>query len=159
MEEILKQYQKLAYSIAGQYRNKGIPLEDLRQESLIGLMKAVEHYKEDSEASFATYAAYWIRKHIYALFKAENAFPDEEDIKPEQRPDNAAANRHSKELKLPIELPEIERTIIMLSYVEQLTLKEIAGKLEISVEKVSQYKKKALRRLKCGGFNPLQYDA
>jgi RNA polymerase sigma factor (sigma-70 family) len=45
-------------------------------------------------------------------------------------------------------MPSIEINILTLSFQENKTLKEIAELMSISVERVKQHKKKALRRLK-----------
>ena len=40
-------------------------LDDLRQESFFGLVKAAELWKPENETAFMTYAAYWIRAAIH----------------------------------------------------------------------------------------------
>jgi len=61
---------RLAISIAKKYQNKGCPLEDLIQESNIGLMKAVDRFDWRRGFKFSTYACWWIkqsvRRHIAA---------------------------------------------------------------------------------------------
>src|SRR5207247_4380389 len=43
-EEILNANVRLVASIARRYLNRGLPLEDLMQEGIIGLLRAVEKY-------------------------------------------------------------------------------------------------------------------
>lgn len=62
MEHILK-YEKLVSKIASKYSNYS-SFEDLKQVGMIGLLKAVEKYKEDSNTKFSTYAFLWIRGEI-----------------------------------------------------------------------------------------------
>ena len=62
MEHILK-YEKLVSKIASRYSGYS-SFEDLRQVGMIGLLKAVEKYKEDSDTKFSTYAYMWIRGEI-----------------------------------------------------------------------------------------------
>ena len=61
---------RLAISIAKKYQNKGCDLEDLIQESNIGLMKAVDRFDWRRGFKFSTYACWWIkqavRRHIAA---------------------------------------------------------------------------------------------
>lgn len=61
---------RLAISIAKKYQNKGCDLEDLIQESNIGLLKAVDRYDWRRGFKFSTYACWWIkqavRRHITA---------------------------------------------------------------------------------------------
>jgi RNA polymerase sigma factor (sigma-70 family) len=45
------------------------------------------------------------------------------------------------------QIPEIEKTILRLLYVEDKTLDEIAAQLALRRERVRQLKQKALRRL------------
>jgi len=53
---------RLVMSIAGKYRNSGMPLEDLVQEGNIGLMKAAEKFEVQRGFKFSTYATWWIRQ-------------------------------------------------------------------------------------------------
>ncbi|WP_170253013.1 MZA anti-phage system associated sigma-70 family RNA polymerase sigma factor MzaA [Vogesella mureinivorans] len=53
---------RLVMSIAGKYRNRGMPLEDLVQEGNIGLMKAAEKFEVQRGFKFSTYATWWIRQ-------------------------------------------------------------------------------------------------
>ena len=59
---------RLAISIAKKYQNKGCSLEDLIQESSIGLIKAVDRFDWRRGFKFSTYACWWIkqsvRKHV-----------------------------------------------------------------------------------------------
>ena len=62
-DTLLRDYGNLARGIARRYRGRGLPLEDLHQEALLGLLQAAKSYR-DRGASFATYAVYWIKKRI-----------------------------------------------------------------------------------------------
>ena len=55
---------RLAISIAKKYSNKGCSLEDLIQESNIGLMKAVDRFDWRRGFKFSTYASWWIRQAV-----------------------------------------------------------------------------------------------
>lgn len=50
-----------AISVAKKYRDSGIPLEDLIEEGIIGLITAANRYDPDYGVKFITYAVWWIR--------------------------------------------------------------------------------------------------
>lgn len=56
----------LVYVIAKKYvdKNKGMFVEDLVQEGVFGLMKAVDKFEYDKGFKFSTYASYWIKDAI-----------------------------------------------------------------------------------------------
>lgn len=55
---------RLAISIAKKYHRSGCSMEDLIQESNIGLMKAVEKFDWRRGFKFSTYASWWIRQSV-----------------------------------------------------------------------------------------------
>lgn len=55
---------KLVLSIALRYSGKGLPLLDMIQEGVIGLMKAIEEFDPTRGHAFSTYATWWIRQAI-----------------------------------------------------------------------------------------------
>ncbi len=50
--------------VASEYRNLGLPLEDLLNEGNLGLIEAARRYDPDKGTKFITYAIWWIRKSI-----------------------------------------------------------------------------------------------
>ena len=63
-EKMITSNLRLAISIARKYSNNGISLEDLIQESNIGLMKAVERFDWRKGFKFSTYACWWIKQSV-----------------------------------------------------------------------------------------------
>jgi len=55
---------RLAISIAKKYQRSGCSMEDLIQESNIGLMKAVEKFDWRRGFKFSTYASWWIKQSV-----------------------------------------------------------------------------------------------
>lgn len=158
-ERIIAEYQRLAYSAANAYRSSGVPLDDLRQEALLGLLDAARKYSPDKGTHFSTYAAFWIKKRLLQAVKRDARYissegggrpPKETDYT--DPVDSRADNDTSRDprLDLPQGLSDAEREILTLCYRDQLTLSEIARRTGISVERVKQLRGKALRRIRAG---------
>ena len=63
-ELMIQSNLRLAISIAKKYHKSGCSMEDLIQESNIGLMKAVEKFNWRKGFKFSTYACWWIRQAV-----------------------------------------------------------------------------------------------
>ncbi|MBO33335.1 MAG: RNA polymerase factor sigma-32 [Rhodospirillaceae bacterium] len=50
--------------IARGYRRSGVPMSDLIQEGMVGLMQAVKRFNPDKDVRLSTYAMWWIRASI-----------------------------------------------------------------------------------------------
>jgi RNA polymerase sigma-32 factor len=55
---------RLVVSMAGRFRNFGLPLGDLVQEGYIGLLEAAARFEPERQVRFSTYASWWIRASI-----------------------------------------------------------------------------------------------
>ena len=47
--------------LAKRYRGSGLPMTDLVQEGVVGLLRAIRRFDPDHGARFSTYAAWWVR--------------------------------------------------------------------------------------------------
>lgn len=61
---LIQTNMRLVYSIAYSYRGKGVELDDLIQEGVGGLKKAIEKFDISRNCSFSTYAYPWIKEYI-----------------------------------------------------------------------------------------------
>ncbi len=148
-DDLIRDYQHYAYSLVRPYLNKGLPLEDLQQEALTGLLEAYRNYDPGLSTKFSTYAYYWIRKKILSALEIELDLPLSSEEPSDQVPDQSSASPEDEtELSLPDSLPGLERQILILSYEKRLSLNEIAKTLGLRVEKVKQLRQKGLRRLR-----------
>lgn len=57
-------HMRLVVSMAGKFRNFGLPLGDLVQEGYIGLLEAAARFEPERQVRFSTYASWWIRASI-----------------------------------------------------------------------------------------------
>jgi len=61
LHELITAYGRLAVATAARFRNYGLPMADLIQEGMIGLLQAAARFEPEREVRFSTYAAWWIR--------------------------------------------------------------------------------------------------
>lgn len=61
LHELVRSYMRLVISTASRFKNYGLPLGDLVQEGVVGLMQAAARFEPERDVRFSTYAAWWIR--------------------------------------------------------------------------------------------------
>ena len=72
MEELLEKYRGLVRTEARKFFLVGGDEEDLIQEGMIGLFKAIQSYEEEKDTAFSTFAVLCIRRQIYTTVTASN---------------------------------------------------------------------------------------
>ena len=61
LDELVQAYMRLVIAQAVRFRNYGLPLNDLRQEGVVGLMQAAERFDPERGLRFSTYAGWWVK--------------------------------------------------------------------------------------------------
>lgn len=59
-DTIVRRNLRLVYKIAGRWRGRGVPLDDLISEGVIGLCRAIEKFDVSRRLRFTTYATWWV---------------------------------------------------------------------------------------------------
>ena len=154
--ELFNKYRNVINKFSRGYLLIGGDVEDLIQEGMIGLYKAIKNYSPDKDASFATFASLCIRRQIQSAIRnastqknklLSSAVPitDEDDddygvfsITSGDRPDEALINRQTnqeiftglKKLLSPLEFDVLKHYLAGLSY-EQISQKTNLSKKSI----------------------------
>lgn len=68
-DRLVNTHQNLVHFLAGKFANRGIPLEDLIQVGMIGLIHAVDRFDPDRGIQFSTYATPTIVGEIRRYFR------------------------------------------------------------------------------------------
>lgn len=166
IDEIIKKYKPLVVSIARKYFLAGAEIEDLIQEGMIGLFKAVQNYNDGMDASFATFANLCISRQIISAIKHANsdknkvlnelsiAGDDGENtlnliVSLEQNPEDKFISEESVKYiqgEIQKNLSYFERQILNL-YIEGNRYEEIASKLNIDKKMVDNNLVKIRKKL------------
>jgi RNA polymerase primary sigma factor len=64
LNELIESNLSFVVKVASEYRNLGLPFEDLLNEGNLGLIEAAHRYDHSKGTKFITYAIWWIRKSI-----------------------------------------------------------------------------------------------
>ena len=64
-EKLLVSHLRLVVSVAYDFRNYGIPVQELVASGNMGLMQALQKFDPEKGFRFSTYAMFWIRAEIY----------------------------------------------------------------------------------------------
>jgi RNA polymerase primary sigma factor len=65
-EEMIERNLRLVFALARPYKGRGVSYDDLVQEGIVGLIRAVEKFDHRRGFKFSTYAVWWIRRSLHA---------------------------------------------------------------------------------------------
>ncbi|MDH3626575.1 MAG: RNA polymerase sigma factor RpoD/SigA [Acidobacteriota bacterium] len=130
LNELIESNLSFVVKVASEYRNLGLPFEDLLNEGNLGLIEAAQRYDDAKGTKFITYAIWWIRKSILK-----------------------SLSEHSSLVRVPTyqmkKVREIRDTenILRRSLGRKATREEISTSLERSVAKIDQVLQFSLREM------------
>ena len=168
VNELLSRYKSLINKISRSYFLVGGDIEDIIQEGMIGLYKAIMNYSGEKNASFKTFASTCIKNQIQSAIRIasseknkvlstalsiqdQNLDEDEEEMEiilPSSipSPDDKILEKENVEEIFKIiksTLSELEQNVLML-YLKGYNYNEISSKMNISKKSIDN----ALSRIK-----------
>ena len=123
---LLKKYKSLVNQIARSYFLTGGDMEDIVQEGMIGLYKAIMHFRNTKSASFKTFASTCIKNQVQSAVRVasseknkvlSSAIPIIDQLNSDEEDE--------KEIIFPSDLPSPDEKLI-----EKESLKEIMTKIK-----------------------------
>jgi len=139
LEKLCKANLRFVVSVAKQYQNQGLSLQDLINEGNLGLIKAASRFDETRGFKFISYAVWWIRQAILQ-----------------------ALAEQSRIVRLPLNqvgsLSKMSKASVRLEqrYERPPSMSELAVELEISEHKVAETLKISTRTISMDA--PLDQD-
>ena len=130
LDKLVKANLRFVVSVAKQYQNQGLGLQDLINEGNLGLIKAAKRFDETRGFKFISYAVWWIRQSI------SHAIADQSRIVRLPVNQLGAVNRIKKEVA------RLEQM-----YNRQPTVEEIAEVIDLPINKNGEVIKISARHL------------
>ena len=121
LDRLVKANLRFVVSVAKQYQNQGLSLQDLINEGNLGLVKAAQRFDETRGFKFISYAVWWIRQSILQ-----------------------AVAEQARIIRLPMNqvgaLAKVKKAVSMLEQKleRRPTVKEIADAVDLPEDKVDQ---------------------
>jgi RNA polymerase primary sigma factor len=120
LEKLIRANLRFVVSVAKQYQNQSLSLNDLINEGNLGLVKAAQRFDETKGFKFISYAVWWIRQSIIQALAEQSRLV------------RLPLNKVGSLTKINKALAELEQ-----QYEREPTAEELAMLLEISPEEVA----------------------
>ena len=170
IDYLLDKYRNLVLVITRSYFLIGADRDDITQEGMIGLFKAIRDFKSDNEASFSTFAHMCVKRQILSAIKTatrkkhlplnsyislnNTAYDDEQETtllnviidKEELSPEDIIIDKENQEnmLKSITAILSEYETTVLDKYLKGMSYVDIAAELDKSEKSIDN----ALQRIK-----------
>lgn len=126
VDYLLSKYKSLVIKIARSYFLTGGDIEDIAQEGMIGLYKAIIHFNKQKNTSFKTFANTCIKHQIQSAIRVASSEKNKvlSTAVPLVEQTDFDEDEELKEIPIPSDLPSPDDTLI-----EKEKLKEIKDKI------------------------------
>ena len=164
---IVENYQLLVFREAVKYHVQESLVMDLIQEGTVGLMEAAERYNPKLGVAFSLYAVHRVRGRILDFLQTQNAEvpmeeAESEEIRQIATPDLAFESADRSFLQSAVSramdrLPDREKDVIRSVFLQEQTVAETAGDMDVSTAYVYRLEKRGIRRLR-GMLSKVMHD-
>src|ERR687891_491698 len=146
-EELVERFLPLARDLALRYTYTDEPFDDLLQVASLGLIKAIDRFEPGRGTKFTSYAAPTILGELKRHFRDEDEAAPLVDLMGGE--DSAYELVESRDAIASTwkALPEVERQVLELRFMHDLTQREIGEQIGYSQMHVSRLLRRALNRL------------
>ncbi len=157
---LFSDYKGLVQRVARKFYMAGAELEDLIQEGMIGLFKAINHYDHNVNDNFAKYAEICIEREIVSAIRKNNSLKGQilnlteiksmDDYAGEDYPEKDILNKESEEElneKIFGGLSDFETQVVKL-YLEGYKYLDIANKLNTSPKTIDNTLQNIKKKIK-----------
>jgi RNA polymerase primary sigma factor len=131
LHELVKSNLSFVVKVASEYRNLGLPFEDMLNEGNIGLIEAAHRYDASKGTKFITYAIWWIRKSILKSLSEHSSLvrvptyqmKKVREIRDTENSLRRSLGRKPKREEISVQL---DRSVTKIDQVLQFTLREMS---------------------------------
>ena len=143
IEKLLSSYKPLVNKIARSYFLTGGDIEDLVQEGMIGLYKAIKTFKKGKTASFMTYAGTCIKNQIQSAVRVASSKKNMvlSTALPIERNDSFDDQEEEIEIVLPSPLPKPDEKIENKENFENITKQIVKSLSQLELKILISYLK------------------
>ena len=138
--DLVKSNLSFVVKIASEYRNMGVPFEDLLNEGNIGLIEAAHHFDHTRGTKFITYAIWWIRKSILKALSQHSAMvriPNYQlkKVRTVRNTERMLARELGREVRRDEISKELRVTIAKIDEILQMKMRELSLEDKVGREK------------------------
>jgi RNA polymerase primary sigma factor len=128
---LIKSNLSFVVKVASEYRNLGLPFEDLLNEGNVGLIEAAHRYDAGKGTKFITYAIWWIRKSILKALSEHSGLvrvptyqmKKVQEIRDAEKTLRSTLGRVPKREEIS---KQLDRSVQKIDHVLQFTLREMS---------------------------------
>lgn len=160
---LVSRWQPMLRAQVARLRLSYADAEDMAQETLLGLLAAVQTFRAEGGASFRTYAAVCVRNRLFSALRRVTSHDEEVMATPEESLEQVAGATDPAVLVVEREsadrlLARLRRRLttreyaVLLRYLDGFSYAEIAADMQMTSKAVDNALQRVRRKMREGGF-------